>query len=67
LCRAVIGVPFPRGAALSGVFMSTVSLVVTAAVAPSLLGLAIWLGLALNRMSAEVGSRGSMKRMHFND
>jgi hypothetical protein len=47
--------------------MSTISPVFTATVALSLLGLAIWLGLALNRMSAEVGSRGSMKRMHFND
>ncbi|MFN7570928.1 MAG: hypothetical protein ACK5TK_05640 [Betaproteobacteria bacterium] len=47
--------------------MSTISPVVTATVALSLLGLTIWLGLALKRTSAEVGSRGAMKRMHFND
>lgn len=47
--------------------MSTIGLFVIAAVALSLLGLAITLGLALNRTSAEIGSLGSMKRMHFND
>ncbi|MCA3217769.1 MAG: hypothetical protein ING59_04290 [Burkholderiales bacterium] len=47
--------------------MSTVSLVVTAALGLSALGCAIWLGLALNRTSEEIGLLGSIQRMHFDD